>query len=96
MGKCNRMMQETEPVCGGDRAGELRQPISTRKGKEGTWGDKACLSTASMHLPSSALSASLFVHVTSQISLLPTFSWGEMSKPFHMVYFLAQLKPDDC
>lgn len=77
MGKCNQMMKETEPVFGGEgRAGEVRQPISTRKGKEGTWGDRACLWTASMPLPSPALSASLLLHITSQISVLHTFSWG--------------------
>lgn len=77
MGKCNEMMKETEPVFGGKGgAGEVRQPISKRKGKKGMWGDRACLSTASMHLPSPALSASLLLHITSQISVLPTFSWG--------------------
>lgn len=77
MGKCNRMMQETVAMCGGKgRAGEVRQLISTRKGKEGTRGDKVCLSTASVHLPSPARSTSLFLHVTSQISVLATLSWG--------------------
>lgn len=74
----NRVMQEPRPMSSGKgRAGEVRQLISARKGKNLGWQGMSvnkhlCVCPPCLSQP---LLASPFFHVTSQTSVLPTFSW---------------------